>query len=313
MARAAAGPLAPAAEVQPEPAYMEHDGASGPSRRWNRHVVAAQGVEPAQTVVPYRSRVQRVVQKFDQVRELGAAARRGGQGVYDAHIATLAPLAAYAGPIAMGSLGHAIGDATGYPIHGLAVGVAAGGWLPYSTQRQRAELAGYTKDAVQMGGNFALSMAKLKLEFIGALTHLAMTDGNDQARKWADWYKQNSKLSAPVRNAITNPVVINEYMHGARPQLSDNNTEQSMAMRMLENLRRIRGEDRDSFDAMLGGQTQDPNVVRAYIDHENGRRYERGLKPMESLTALERWSMALPLSGQQRRHLSSRQRRPVEG
>jgi hypothetical protein len=164
-----------------------------------------------------------------------------------------------------------------------------------------------------MGGNFALSMSKMKLEFIGALAKMALNDGNEQARKWADWYDQKSKLSAPVRNAIANPVVINEYMHGARPQLSDNSSEQNIAMRMLENLRRIRGEDRDSFDAMLGGQTQDPNVVRAYIDHENGRRYERGLKPIESLTALERWSMALPLSGQQRRHLANRQRRPVEG
>ena len=120
-------------------------------------------------------------------------------------------------------------------------------------------------------------------------------------------------MSEPVQEAITNPVVINEYMQGERPRLSADREEQNIAMRMLENLRRSRGEDAASFDAMLGGQTQDPDLVRAYIDHENGRRYDRGLKPMNALTALERWSMGLELSEAQRKHLANRQRRPVEG
>ena len=119
--------------------------------------------------------------------------------------------------------------------------------------------------------------------------------------------------SALASSAPRTAVVINEYMHGARPQLSENPSEQQTAMRMLENLRCIRGEDTATFDAMLGGQTQDPNLVRAFIDHENGRRYERGLKPMHALTALERWSMNLPLNQRERTHLAQRQRRPVEG
>ena len=84
-------------------------------------------------------------------------------------------------------------------------------------------------------------------------------------------------------------------------------------MRTLANLRRVRQRDPDSFDAMLGGQTQDPGLLQAFIVHENGRRYERGLKPFGELTALEKYSMSLPLTEQERSHLANRRRRPVEG
>ncbi len=41
-----------------------------------------------------------------------------------------------------------------------------------------------------MSGNFVLAMTRLKMEFIGRLAGLAVKDGNEKARKWADWYKQ---------------------------------------------------------------------------------------------------------------------------
>ena len=102
-------------------------------------------------------------------------------------------------------------------------------------------------------------------------------------------------------------------MDGERIQLSANAREDEIARRTLENLRRVREQDTASFDQMLGGITQDPNLVQAYIDHENGRRYQRGLKKHQDLTALERYSMNLPLTDAQRRELANRRRRPVEG
>ena len=87
-------------------------------------------------------------------------------------------------------------------------------------------------------------------------------------------------------------------MGGGQPQLSDDPTEQEAAMRLLGNLQDIRERDPASFDQMLGGQTQAPGLVRAFVDHANGRRYERGLKPEGELTALERYSMRLPLHPQ---------------
>ena len=210
--------------------------------------------------------------------------------------------------------GFSMGGPVGAVIGG-TLGSMAGGALTAQTPAERQETMGYAFQAAQLGGQFTLAMTKLQMEFIGALTGMALQEGNEQARKWADWYFkiEEGRVSEPVRQAITNPVVINEYMHGDRPQLSNDANEQNIAMRMLENLRRIRGEDTASFDAMLGGQTQDPQLVRAYIDHENGRRYDRGLKPMNALTALERWSMGLQLSEKERKHLANRQRRPVEG
>ncbi len=64
---------------------------------------------------------------------------------------------------------------------------------------------------------------------------------------------------------------------------------------------------------MLGGLAQQPGLYQAFISHENGRRYERGLTRWEELTALEKWSTGLPLTPQERAHLANRQRRPVEG
>ncbi len=84
-------------------------------------------------------------------------------------------------------------------------------------------------------------------------------------------------------------------------------------MQTLENLRRIRAGDPATFDQLLGGLTQQPGLYQAYITHEIGRRYERGLKRFEELTALEKYSMGLPLTPQERAHLANRQRRPVEG
>ena len=88
-----------------------------------------------------------------------------------------------------------------------------------------------------------------------------------------------------------------------------------MAMRMLENLRKIRQDDPSNFDAMLGGITQDPNMVHAYIDHANGKRYYRGMKHINDLSPLERYSMP---ETQERRPLTAadtkrlqRQRRPM--
>ena len=138
------------------------------------------------------------------------------------------------------------------------------------------------------------------------MAKLAINDGNQQALKWAEWYRSSPAVSRPVREAITNPVVINEYMHGARPQLSDNPTEQQKALRMLEHLRSIRGEDAASFDAMLGGVSQRPGLVRVFIDHENGRRYERGLKLISEMTPLEKLSGGHPMSQRERQHLACR-------
>ena len=58
--------------------------------------------------------------------------------------------------------------------------------------------------------------------------------------------------------------------------------------------------------------TQDPLLVRAFIDHENGRRYERGLKRISDMTPLEKMSGGHPMTQRERRYLSDRQRRPVE-
>ena len=62
---------------------------------------------------------------------------------------------------------------------------------------------------------------------------------------------------------------------------------------------------------MLGGQTQAPGLVQAFIHHENGRRYERGLKPESELTSLERYSMGFPLNTRQHAELRAPRRRPI--
>ena len=124
------------------------------------------------------------------------------------------------------------------------------------------------------------------------------------------------RLSGPVQEAITNPGIIEQFMQtGEIPDVSPDASENSIAMRMLENLRKIRQEDSSSFDAMLGGITQDANMVHAYADHANGKRYYRGLKHINDLRPLERYSTAetqdrRPLTSSDTRRLA-RQNRPM--
>ena len=125
------------------------------------------------------------------------------------------------------------------------------------------------------------------------------------------------RLSEPVQKAITNPGTIEQFTRTGRlpAHVSADASENSIALRMLENLRKIRQEDTASFDAMLGGITQDPNMVHAYVDHANGRRYYRGLKHINDLTPLERYSTAetqdrRPLTASDTRRLA-RQNRPM--
>ena len=150
---------------------------------------------------------------------------------------------------------------------------------------------GYVFEGVRLAGQFSLAMTKLQMQFIGALSHMALREGNQQARAWLDWYGDPGmqRLSEPVQEAITNPGTIEQFTRTGRlPDVSPDASENEIAMRMLGNLRRIRQEDSSNFDAMLGGITQDPNMVHAYIDHANGKRYYRGLKHINDLTPLEK-------------------------
>ena len=124
---------------------------------------------------------------------------------------------------------------------------------------------------------------------------MAVNDGNAQAREWADWCKKSKRVPQPVADRIEDPTVIGDFMAGGRPQLADNARDQQRALKILEHLRGIRQQDPASFDAMLGGVTQERNLLAAFIDHRYGRRYQRGLKREEELTGLERYSMGLPL------------------
>ena len=92
---------------------------------------------------------------------------------------------------------------------------------------------------------------------------------------------------------------MHQFIHGNVPALSNDANEARLSEQILARLREVRQQDAPTFDALLGGQTQDPQLVQAYIDHENGRRYSRGLRPMANLTALERQSMGLALSPSQ--------------
>ena len=90
------------------------------------------------------------------------------------------------------------------------------------------------------------------------------------------------------------------------PKLSDNKQEQRAAAKALASLKDIRAQDPDSFDHLLGGQTQDPNLRMAYIQHANGKIYFRGLKPPAEFTALERASAGMPRTEAQERELQRR-------
>ena len=106
---------------------------------------------------------------------------------------------------------------------------------------------GYVFEGVRLAGQFSLAMTKLQMEFIGALSHMALREGNEQARAWLDWYGDPGmrRLSEPVQIATTNPGVISQFTRTGRlpAQLSADASENSIAMRMLENLRKIRHED----------------------------------------------------------------------
>ena len=224
---------------------------------------------------------------------------------------------------ASGAVGGAIG---GFSVAGPAgaviggtLGSMAGGALTAQSPAERGETMGYVFEGVRLAGQFSLAMTKLQMEFIGALSHMALKEGNEQARAWLNWYGEPGmqRLSEPVQEAITNPGTIEQFTRTGRlpAQVSADASENSIAMRMFENLRKIRQEDTSSFDAMLGGITQDPNMVHAYVDHANGRRYYRGLKHINDLTPLERYSTAetqdrRPLTAADTRRLA-RQNRPM--
>ena len=73
---------------------------------------------------------------------------------------------------------------------------------------------------------------------------MALREGNEQARAWLDWYGEPGmqRLSEPVQEAITNPGTIEQFTQTGRlpAHLSGNETENSIAMRMLKNLQEIR-------------------------------------------------------------------------
>ena len=85
--------------------------------------------------------------------------------------------------------------------------------------------------------------------------------------------------------------------------------QQKAARAALEHLRGVRENDPSTFDYLLGGQTQDPNLKMAFIQHANGKIYFRGLKPESEFTALERESAGMPRTEAQERELERRARR----
>ena len=135
-------------------------------------------------------------------------------------------------------------------------------------------------------------MAKMKLEFVGALTKMAIKDGNEQAREWAEWFKK--PRPAAIAN-VEEPGVIADFMAGRPPQYA-NPADERRALADLEYLQNLRRNDPRTFDAILGGVTQAEDLVEAYIDHANGRRYYRGWKREADLTDTERYCMRYPLS-----------------
>ncbi len=62
--------------------------------------------------------------------------------INDAGHPSLAPVASYAGPIAFGAIGQALGSALGAPVQGAIAGGAFGSWLPYSNENNDRSLHG---------------------------------------------------------------------------------------------------------------------------------------------------------------------------
>ena len=93
------------------------------------------------------------------------------------------------------------------------------------------------------------------------------------------------------------------------PLVGESKKEQQSALRALEHLRGVRENDPRTFDFLLGGQTQDPNLKMAFIQHANGKIYFRGLKPPSEFTALERESAGMPRTAAQERELVRRTER----
>ena len=283
-------PVMHSAEIPTEPAYMEREGGTGaldPST-----ALAVPSVSSG-SLQPYRAKVQDF-NRFSKSTFLPASGAVGGSVV-----------------------GFSVAGPPGALIGG-TLGAMGGGALTAQSPAERGETMGYVFEGVSLAGQFSLAMAKLQYEFIGALSHMALREGNEQARAWLDWYGEPGmrRLSEPVQETITNPGVISQFTRTGRlPDVSPDARENSIAMRMLENLRKIRQDDPSSFDAMLGGITQDPNMVHAYIDHANGKRYYRGMKHINDLSPLERYSMPetqerRPLTAADTRTLQ-RQRRPM--
>ena len=143
-------------------------------------------------------------------------------------------------------------------------------------------------------------------------TNLGLEQGNRQARAWASWYKSPAiqRLRPHTRVAITDPGVIAGYMAGDVPALSDDERENAAAMKLMENLARIRREEPDNFDLILGGKTLPDGYVLAYIDHAAGRREYRGYKHERDLSSGEKYSMGYPLTARDLANLR-RMGRPI--
>ena len=164
--------------------------------------------------------------------------------------------------------------------------------------------------AAAQAGEFALTMTRMKMQFVLALGQLASTEGREWAGLWEQWYKRPKPgLTDEVRDRVENPGTIQLYLQGDRPQLGGNKAEQKAALAALENLKHIRDSDPASFDALLGTQTRDPGLLRAFIKDRQGRFHFRGLKPIQDFTPMEKKAAGYTLTEKEQRHVAGQDAR----
>ena len=148
------------------------------------------------------------------------------------------------------------------------------------------------------------------MQFVLELGKLASQEGRGWAGEWEKWYKRQKKgLSAPIRDAVENPGTIHLYLQGEPLHFSNQQSEQTAALAALENLKHIRDSDPASFDALLGTQTRDPGLLRAYIIDRQGRYQFRGLKPIQDFSPMEKKAAGYPLTEKEQRHLAGQDAR----